>query len=61
MESKVRTEGTKFSHQSDRSYYNTGSCVHPFCITGIEITFESGPCLRLVPWGQATEGNAVTI
>ena len=61
MESKVRTDGIKFKHQPDRSYFNTGSCVHPLCITGIEITVENGPCLRLVKWGQATEGNALTI
>ena len=61
LESKVRTDGVKFKHQPDRSYFNTGSCVHPLCITGIEITFENGPRLRLVKWGQATEGNAVTI
>jgi len=61
LESKVRTDGVTFKHQPDRSYFNTGSCVHPLCITGIEITFENGPCLRLVKWGQATEGNALTI
>lgn len=61
LESKVRTDGVKFKHQPDRSYFNTGSCVHPLCITGIEITFENGPRLRLVKWGQATEGNTVTV
>lgn len=61
LDSKVRTDGVSFKHQPDRSYFNTGSCVHPLCITGIEITFENGPCLRLVKWGQATEGNTVTI
>ena len=61
LDSKVRTDGVTFKHQPDRSYFNTGSCVHPLCITGIEITFENGPCLRLVKWGQATEGNALTI
>jgi len=61
LESKVRTDGVSFKHQPDRSYFNTGSCVHPLCITGIEITFENGPRLRLVKWGQATEGNALTI
>ena len=40
---------------------NSASCVHPLCITGIEITFENGPRLRLVKWGQATDGNALTI
>ncbi|MGD9975347.1 MAG: hypothetical protein AB7S77_19980 [Desulfatirhabdiaceae bacterium] len=24
--------------KADKSYYTTGSCVHPRCITGIEIT-----------------------
>ena len=61
LESKVRTDGVSFKHQPDRSYFNAGSCVHPLCITGIEITFENGPYLRLVKWGQATEGNALTI
>lgn len=61
LESKVKTDGVKINHQPDESYYNTGSCVHPLCITGIEITLENGPCLRLVKWGQATEGHALTI
>ena len=61
LESKVRTDGVKINHQPDESYYNTGSCVHPLCITGIEITFENGPCLRLVKWGQATDGHVLTI
>jgi hypothetical protein len=61
LESKVRTDGVSFKHQPDGSYYNTGSCVHQLCITGIEITFENGPRLRLIKWGQATEGNALTI
>jgi len=61
LESKVKTDGVKIKHQPDGSYYNTGSCVHPLCVTGIEITFENGPRLRLIKWGQATEGNALTI
>ena len=33
-------------------YYNTGSCVHPRCIAGIEITMEdSAPSLKLIKWG----------
>jgi len=61
LESKVKTNGVKIKNQPDGSYYNTGSCVHSLCITGIEITFENGPRLRLIKWGQATEGNALTI
>jgi len=63
LESKIKTDGVKIKHQPDGSYYNTGSCVHPISITGMEITFEGshGPRLCLVEWGQATEGHAVTI
>ena len=63
LESRVKTEGIEIKHQSDGSYYNTGSCVHPLSITGIEITFEGGhgPRLCLVEWGQAAEGHALTI
>ena len=32
-------------------YYNTGSCVHPRCITGIEITFQDRcPDFKLIKW-----------
>jgi predicted phosphodiesterase len=63
LESKIKTEGIEIKHQPDRSYYNTGSCVHPLSITGIEITYEggTGPRLCLVEWGQAVESNALTI
>ncbi|HPL67076.1 MAG TPA: hypothetical protein PLG94_11135 [Smithellaceae bacterium] len=61
LESKVKTDGIKIKNQPDGTYYNTGSCVHPLSITGIEITYEDGPQLRLVEWGQATEGHALTI
>ena len=63
LESKIKTEGIKIKHQRDGSYYNTGSCVHPLSITGLEITFDggTGPQLRLIEWGQATEGHALTI
>jgi hypothetical protein len=61
MESKIKTDGVKIKNQPDGSYYNTGSCVHSLCITGIEITFENGLRLRLIKWGQATEGYTLTI
>ncbi len=36
-------------------YYNTGSCVHPRCITGLEITMDQGlPGFKLVKWGYGT-------
>jgi len=61
LESKVKTEGIVIKHQPDVSYYNTGSCVHPLGITGIEIIYENGPQFRLVEWGQGTEGCLLTI
>lgn len=37
--------------QKDSSYYNTGSCVHPRCITCIEI---EGMQISLIKWTLAT-------
>lgn len=34
---------------ADLPYFNTGSCVHPYGITGIEIT---GRCLTLIKWSE---------
>ena len=36
---------------ADSPYFNTGSCVHPYGITGIEVT---GRCLMLVKWSINT-------
>jgi hypothetical protein len=38
---------------STPAYYNTGSCVHPRCITGLEITPgpDGKPTLTLIKWG----------
>jgi len=48
--------------KADPVYYNTGSCVHPRCITGIEITAappkDDGPIrphFTLVKWGYLEE------
>lgn len=38
----------------DSPYFNTGSCVHPRCITCIEIT---GCCLTLVKWTISTRSD----
>lgn len=35
-------------------YFNTGSCVHPYCITGLEI--EQGQ-IRLVRWSMTTDAE----
>ena len=43
---------------SDLAYYNTGSCVHPRCITGLEITPGA---FTLVKWGYAAQGAARTL
>ena len=42
---------------ADRAYYNTGSCVHPRCITGIEITpgKDGKPAFTLIKWGYAAQ------
>jgi hypothetical protein len=61
LESKIKTEGVKVKHQPDGSYYNTGSCVHPLSITGIEIIYDSCVKLQLVAWGQAIEGHNLAI
>lgn len=39
----------------DPAYYNTGSCVHPRCITGIEITAEpdQASTFRLIKWAYS--------
>jgi len=37
----------------DPVYYNTGSCVHPRCITGIEITVrDDRPYFTLIKWSH---------
>ena len=45
----------------DSHYYNTGSCVHPMTITGIEITLDKCPHLEMVEWGLATENGKMTV
>lgn len=40
LESGVGTPGVRRKEKADPVYYNAGSCVHPRCITGIEITME---------------------
>lgn len=41
----------------DPAYYNTGSCVHPRCITGIEITagHDQQPDIKLIKWAYSAE------
>jgi len=47
----VGTPGIRKKRRADAAYFNAGSCVHPRCITGIEITFEyQKPKLELIKW-----------
>jgi predicted phosphodiesterase len=55
LESGVGTPGVRRKEKADPVYYNAGSCVHPRCITGIEITSH----ISLVKWGYAAaEGSS---
>ncbi len=58
LDSKI---GTPYiEHKTpDPSYYNTGSCVHPRCITGIEIACGSDrkPLFQLIKWSYNAELN----
>ena len=48
---------------SDRAYYNTGSCVHPRCITGLEIMpgKDGEAAFTLIKWGYAAQGAGRTL
>ena len=41
----------------DPAYHNTGSCVHPRCITGIEITAgeDQQADIKLIKWAYSAE------
>ena len=56
LDSKIGTPDIE-QKTPDPSYYNTGSCVHPRCITGIEITFsqEQKPEFTLIKWAQSAQ------
>lgn len=62
-ESNIGTPGIKQKLGPDPVYYNTGSCVHPRCITGIEITFENQePEFRLIKWAfHANAGSKLDV
>ena len=40
LETGVGTPSVRRKEKADPVYYNAGSCIHPRCITGIEITME---------------------
>jgi len=62
LESNVGTQGIRRKFHADPAYYNTGSCVHPRCITGIEITpgKDGKPAFTLIKWGYAAECAVAT-
>jgi UDP-2,3-diacylglucosamine pyrophosphatase LpxH len=41
LETGIATRGVRRKSKAEPVYYNTGSCVHPRCVTGIEITLEA--------------------
>jgi hypothetical protein len=45
----------------DPRYYNTGSCVHPLSITGLEIWFDGKIRYRLIEWHCDAEGNMLGV
>lgn len=51
------THRSWFSKADETPYFNSGSCVHPRCITGLEI--QNG-AISLVKWDLAPELNAIT-
>ena len=66
---EMRLQELRFKHEDitdlqarrDSHYFNTGSCVHPVSVAGIEITFYDVLHLEMVQWGLATESNRITI
>jgi UDP-2,3-diacylglucosamine pyrophosphatase LpxH len=56
LDSDIRTPDIR-KKEPDPTYYNTGCCVHPRCITGIEITSEhdKSPKLTLIKWAYSAQ------
>jgi hypothetical protein len=55
LESGIGTPGVRRKEKAEPVYYNTGSCVHPRCITGLEITAHN---ITLAKWGYAAAATA---
>ncbi|MGN1084438.1 MAG: serine/threonine protein phosphatase, partial [Lachnospiraceae bacterium] len=49
------THRPRFSSDAKNYYFNDGSCVRPYAVTGIEV--ENG-VLRLVKWSMMTRGDS---
>ncbi len=54
-------DSTHLQERHDSHYYNTGSCVHPMGITGLEIFFGGEIQFNLIEWLCATERNMLAI
>lgn len=55
LQSRIGTDSIRKKPGTDPTYYNTGSCVHPHCITGIEIVMKNNePSLNLIKWAYHT-------
>ncbi|MCG6538115.1 MAG: hypothetical protein L7F78_26230, partial [Syntrophales bacterium LBB04] len=61
LESKVKTEIIKIKNEQDTSYFNTGSCVHPYGITGLEICLGDTLKLMLVEWQYSIARNMLSM
>ena len=68
IQSGMATVSVRKKFKPEPVYYNTGSCVHPRCITGIEITIQgNAPDFKLIKWGydatpcSEAEGYNLTI
>jgi len=60
----LRFKAEDSAHLPDRRdprYYNTGSCVHPLSITGLEIFFGGEIRFNLIEWLCAAAENMLTV
>lgn len=58
LESRLKTDIIKIKKEPDNGYLNSGYCVHPLCIIGIEITI---PQWRLITWHYASKDGLLRI
>ncbi len=54
-------EAAHLQARRDPFYYNTGSCVHPMSITGLEMLYNGKIRFNLIEWQCAIEGNMLAI
>ena len=56
LETGIATRGVRRKDKAEPVYYNSGSCVHPRCVTGIEITLDAPapPVLGSMPLSPAS-------